>query len=73
MNKIKCNCEGFEGDGVEMRDVGFNQYFYGGCRMKRQSYYFLKFKIYGTINNMFENEVRIENLRMNKKCIFMRF
>ena len=23
---LKCNCEGFEGDGVEMRDVGFNYY-----------------------------------------------
>ena len=55
---LKCNCEGFEGDGVEMRDVGFNYQFYGKCRMKRQSIYFLKFKIYCTIN-MFESDVKI--------------
>ena len=60
------NCGGLEGDGVEIRDVGFNYYFYGRCRMKRQSFYFLKFKIYCT-NNMFEKEGEFEILRMNKK------
>ena len=34
------------GWGFEIRDVGFNYYFYGRWRMKRQSFYFLKFKIY---------------------------
>ena len=24
VKSVKCNCGGFEGDGVEMRDVGFN-------------------------------------------------
>ena len=40
--------------------------------MKRQTFYFFKFKIYWTIN-MFENEVRIENLRMNKNVYLWDF
>ena len=34
-----------EGEGGVMRDVGCNYYFYGKCRMKRQSnYFFLNLK-----------------------------